>query len=926
MARLSKARKYQINQIFMEAMYGRTFDIASALDEAIQDSITDNIIIPQEELDAALLLKEDNTNKSTDTSLGTSNTLYPTQNAVKTYVDNAVGPRRVKKTTNIQLDTPSPNPTITAGGSHTYMIDLGAEYSQIAITNFSWVLSQNNNNNPDAVLATAAFPHEVYNGVLIATTQPGGWLRCFEVSVPEFQDGSPTDVAASYSSDSSEVSAPLGYGSAPLEVPLDHTALQTSPPKKLQIEDVWLEGNFLKVIIKNYDSVSLTLSPYVGVTALFDEERNANMGAVAENGTLAYTAFLSGNIRLSEDAGKTFKTYFPSKNIPSDPVGNPLRNNGIAATSDSVNTFIGLFNYSYVKVAQSPDYIFQNRYYVPTLGANFSASFFSGNFAQKPYGGKVFDWKKTLSESCALFSGFMNYYAIQVYKSVDDCVSFGNNSPNFDNNLPIFNSDGLVTSDLPDFGDSNMPNGNLEFLKAQVKVINNNTHYLALSYWSKDEDFYNGLSMPDVFLGPQIITGVDSIPFQLRATEVAFVKTSYFNSAFGKFKIENSSMGNNSTCNTYSGVPAVGIPIYYTGSGVVGPELVTIYADEVVVKSSDFSPLNAITGDLGRISTLTSNNWASICGIRTATIEGESCTIIKLGTISDGATSVSYFSFPYQNGYGLPLSGEFLEHWGEATGRYFIINGKSYWVFGQNTQTYLAESSSVADPLSTSNVKATFITPTGTQKQKLLKTTDGGATWTSVMEHPEFRYSPASVFFSSNDGQTLMLAALKYWTGIAYEKWPYSENPSELGSYARFNISTDGGTTWRNASGSWDYLGKNLVNVRMESSGPYISSGRTVNGQVLGKISNEVLAILYDDNGLPVLYRSTDNGITWGSPIILKTPVGGTGNGFQGYGSDSKDSFMGFFGHFYSTTSDQYLYYGSLVSEYTQWKGFGVPK
>lgn len=29
-------------------------------------------------------------NKSTSTSLGTSNTLYPTQNAVKTYVDNAV--------------------------------------------------------------------------------------------------------------------------------------------------------------------------------------------------------------------------------------------------------------------------------------------------------------------------------------------------------------------------------------------------------------------------------------------------------------------------------------------------------------------------------------------------------------------------------------------------------------------------------------------------------------------------------------------------------------------------------------------------------------------------------------------------------------------------------------------------------------------
>lgn len=39
---------------------------------------------------AALNTKEDAANKSTATTLGTSNTLYPTQNAVKTYVDTAV--------------------------------------------------------------------------------------------------------------------------------------------------------------------------------------------------------------------------------------------------------------------------------------------------------------------------------------------------------------------------------------------------------------------------------------------------------------------------------------------------------------------------------------------------------------------------------------------------------------------------------------------------------------------------------------------------------------------------------------------------------------------------------------------------------------------------------------------------------------------
>jgi hypothetical protein len=44
----------------------------------------------QTDLQNALNAKEDVANKSTDTALGTSDTLYPTQNAVKTYVDNEV--------------------------------------------------------------------------------------------------------------------------------------------------------------------------------------------------------------------------------------------------------------------------------------------------------------------------------------------------------------------------------------------------------------------------------------------------------------------------------------------------------------------------------------------------------------------------------------------------------------------------------------------------------------------------------------------------------------------------------------------------------------------------------------------------------------------------------------------------------------------
>jgi len=52
----------------------------------------------------ALNGKEDVSNKSTNTSLGTSDTLYPSQNAVKTFVENAAAVKEVTDRFN-SLDT-----------------------------------------------------------------------------------------------------------------------------------------------------------------------------------------------------------------------------------------------------------------------------------------------------------------------------------------------------------------------------------------------------------------------------------------------------------------------------------------------------------------------------------------------------------------------------------------------------------------------------------------------------------------------------------------------------------------------------------------------------------------------------------------------------------------------------------------------------
>jgi hypothetical protein len=68
-------------------------------------------------LEAGLVLKEDVANKSTSTTLGTSNTLYPTQNAVKTYVDGQV----------TTVNTSMGNYLLKSGGTMTGAIVLAAD-------------------------------------------------------------------------------------------------------------------------------------------------------------------------------------------------------------------------------------------------------------------------------------------------------------------------------------------------------------------------------------------------------------------------------------------------------------------------------------------------------------------------------------------------------------------------------------------------------------------------------------------------------------------------------------------------------------------------------------------------------------------------------------------------------------------------------
>ena len=134
----------------------------------------------QTDLQTALDAKEDVSNKSTSTTLGTSNTLYPTQNAVKTYIDTEISTIDlsakedvINKSTDVTMGGVSPSSTLytsqyavatyvqneiaqAQSGIPTFEIDMFANYKlfeydedgatsylgQIKATNGNWLITK----------------------------------------------------------------------------------------------------------------------------------------------------------------------------------------------------------------------------------------------------------------------------------------------------------------------------------------------------------------------------------------------------------------------------------------------------------------------------------------------------------------------------------------------------------------------------------------------------------------------------------------------------------------------------------------------------------------------------------------------------------------------------------------------------------------
>lgn len=816
--------------------------------------------------------------------------------------------RYIKKLINVQLDTPT-IPVLAPNASHTYVINLGAEYEEVVISNFNWIDPMLSVNVPDSVIANGSFTKADFGGILIVNKKPGGWVRSFEINRAEFQNGNPTNVNASFSANSDDVSAPLGYGANKYEIALDHINIQTTPPKKLQIEDAYIDGQYLKITIKNCDTVPIDLSSYVGVTQLKDNNRISNMGAVSENGTLVYGE-TNGLFRYTENAGKDF---YSVDNLPDD--GGVYC--AVVATNNSASTFLGFLNYQYVRIATSPNYSAERRFPVLNIpNINFTiCSTINGTSR----GDHIFDWKKTDTESCAIFTAFLNYTDITAYKSVDDCFNFGANAPDFDDLSPIFQAsvdiaDFQSASSSVSFFDGNLPSYGP--VKAQTKVISENVHFLNLTYWGKPEELNNSSPLSDLSLGAQsIASGAAGLPtpttYETRDTDIVLPAIwNLFVPVPNKLRISGSSAGNNGDYNLVGDSVIAIYDTYFIGAGTYGVENTVIDANEVVILKTDY---DAVANYLrvSDICDVTGYPPLMVWNIRDVVIDTVDYKAIAL---VDPNNFNPYNSLTIDSNGGAPIVGFSLTQ-KTVSYRTIRINGSDYYIF-KSDGTLTTEASSLA-------LKAVYRASFNVGKQSLLKTTDGGATWVSIMNDDEFRYGESSVFHASNDGQTLLLGTMKYWSGPAYEKWPYPQPTYPFGSQGRFNRSNDGGATWVNASGNWTLLGDGLRNIQYNSI-------KSMTGQVIGEIDGELLAVLYSDSSLlttgcgPILFRSQDNGVNWINVGLLTTPPA---NNYRSFSGDSKDEFMGFFGQQYainSFTASNNVYHGALIESFTQWPSFGV--
>ena len=181
-----------------------TLSFVDLPNDAVWGNIT-GTLSSQTDVQNALDAKEDVSNKSTNTSMGSSDTLYPTQNAVRVFVGNAGIPKEnvSNKSTDVTLGGASPSSTLytaeyavktyvdaqiaaAQSGIPTFEIDMFANYKiyesdedgtttyvgTIKATNGNWLITKYVDNSGDI---TATYANESNNAT--QTTPTLAWTN-----------------------------------------------------------------------------------------------------------------------------------------------------------------------------------------------------------------------------------------------------------------------------------------------------------------------------------------------------------------------------------------------------------------------------------------------------------------------------------------------------------------------------------------------------------------------------------------------------------------------------------------------------------------------------------------------------------------------------------------------------------------------------
>jgi hypothetical protein len=381
----------------------------------------------------------------------------------------------------IQLGTPSGS-VLASGATYTYSVDLGAAYKQVIISRFQWVGGASAQaKRPSLVVGSSSFNDTNYGACLLVSTDPTKTIRAFSLARSESKEGSITDLAAPVFSNQSDVGVALGYGSKTKDSVFDHTNVYG---KKFEIVNAWLDGNNLKVEVKNCDSVSIDLSGYTGVALVYGYLGDDKYVTIAGNNVIVVCGDTVGAPwapgTYTKDGGITW-AYFP--NTPSNEYSlNPVMMTAKPNPAQADEFFLTFCDYNwnvfqYDSSANAWSQLGTNLWpFNPwnwnTPGAR-SASRDANPF-QARFGSKLLDY----NENVALVANF-EQLLVRLEKSTDNFHSFNN----------IFRVEDVFEGVTDDVG--SRYNG---YSTSRVKLVDDNTYFLAFPfYYSGIEPVSSGI-------------------------------------------------------------------------------------------------------------------------------------------------------------------------------------------------------------------------------------------------------------------------------------------------------------------------------------------------------------------------------------------------------------------------------------------------